>query len=67
MINNNIARGKLHKPSSLPSHSCIFVNLKSLDQTEPMWEGHFYWHKDNEHNNSLPITRQSVYIEGLIH
>lgn len=34
MINNNIARRKLQKPSSLPPYSCIFVNLKALDQTD---------------------------------
>lgn len=33
MINNNIARRKLQKPSSLPFNSCIFENLKALDQT----------------------------------
>lgn len=32
--NNNIARRKLQKPPSLPSYSCIFVNLKALDQTD---------------------------------
>lgn len=34
MINNNIARRKLQKSSSLPSCSFIFENLKALDQID---------------------------------
>lgn len=66
MINDNIARRKLQKPSSLPSYSCIFELLSKL-LIKLIWEGLLYWHEDNHHNNSLPINRQSVYIGGLIH
>lgn len=44
----------------------VFFKISKL-LIKLIWEGLFYWHKDNDHNNSLPINRQSIYIGGLIH